>query len=501
MRRWACSLAMATALGYFASCHPVKAHQPMQAPARDSGMSPVSEHRDDDAWRSQPRIQDVPLKFDPPRPQEVRLPSAVRVLVVENHETPLVSIRVIAPLGAADVPAGKQGLANVLAKMLVEGAGRRDAAALGRDLAKLGASIDIQAGLDGIFVNVQALADKLDGTLELLGDVLKEPRLDRATFVRVRKGAITEASTKLAEGRRAAAVAVKQGFLGQVVTEGFDPVGDEAGLSKIKLADVIAFHRSTFEPGGLAVVVAGDVTAAEVATKLETHLKGRSASPARRAPMASVKATRLPVGSAGRLILVDRPGAGQVEFSIGLDGIDRISRDWAAIQVMNHAFGGLYASRVNLLLREVKGYTYGFRSQLLCSRRFGQLSMRTAVRTEVAVATLDAITGEMARFLAEPPTQAEIDSSRRLLLTQAARRFITNEDTAAAFDDIVLYGLPLDTWNQDIRALEAVSTGDVIRVARRLLVRDRVIVAMVGPVAGMAEQLASRGLKIERRDL
>jgi zinc protease len=496
--RWTYVVARMLALGLVVSCSPSATRDTVRPTAGESG--PSSRAADGDAWRSTPPAHGNLSGFKPPTPQEVRLSSGPRLIVVENHEQPLIAIRWIAPIGAADVPAGKQGLAHVLAKMLAEGAGERDADALGRELATLGAGLDVTAGLDGIFLSAQALVENLEPTLALVDDVLKKPRLDRATLARVRGIAITEVHTRFADPFRASLLAAKQGFVGLTVPEGFDPIGDEAGLGHIKLADVIALHRAAFDPSRLTVVVAGDIAPAEIAAKLEAHLGGwrgpSSGRPAAREPAP----TRFPPGPARRLILVDRPSAKQVDMAVGLDGIDRISPDWVTVQVMNHVFGGMYGSRINLLLREAKGYTYAFRSHLVPSRRFGQLSMRTAVRPEVAVAALDAMIGEMDRFFAEPPGLEEVDRARRVLMTQTARRFTTNEDAAAAFDDIVLFGLPLDTWSKDMAALAAVTPEDVVRVARRVLVKDRVVGAMVGPVAGMAGDLAARGLKIERRD-
>jgi zinc protease len=499
MTRRTRSFAVVAALNALVSCGPTQPHPDLQT--RDHDSSAVRATADEDGWRSTPPAHGKLSSFVPPTPQETRLSSGMRVLVVENHEQPLIAIRWIAPIGAADVPAGKQGLAHVLAKMLAEGAGRRDAATFGRDLATLGASLDVTAGLDGIFVSAQGLVENLDATLEVVGDVLKRPRLDRATLARVRGIAVAEGRVRAADGFWASLIVAKQGFLGQAVPEGFDPVGDAEGVGKLNLGDVMAFHRAAFEPSRMTVVVVGDIAPAEVSAKLEALLAGSRGTSSGRRIREEAAATRFPPGPAHKLILVDRPDAKQVDIAVGLDGIDRTSPDWVAVQVMNHAFGGMYASRINLLLREARGYTYAFRSHLVHSRRFGQLSMRTAVRPEVAVAALDAILAEMVRFFAEPPSQEEVDRARRVLLTQAARRFSTNEEAAAAFDDIVLYGLPLDTWSRDIAALAAVTRDDVMQVARRVLVQNRLVGAMVGPVAAMSAHFAARGFQIEKRDL
>jgi predicted Zn-dependent peptidase len=429
----------------------------------------------------------------------MRLANGIRVVVMENHALPLVAVRVVAPRGAADVPAGKQGLAYLLVHMLADGSVTRDAATFGRDLARLGASLTADIGLDGSFLTIETLIENLDFTLDLLTEVLRRPRLDGPTLDKVRAVAISEARAQLGRGRGAGVMAVSCGFLGDKVPDAYPPSGDEAGLGRVRLADVIAFYRVAFDPRVLTVIVVGDVTATDVRARLDARL-GDWSQPHRVGRVSPTPAAkRRKPAHAPRVLLVDRPAASQVDLVLGigdLDGIDRTSPDWASLEVMNHVFGGMYGSRVNLLLRETKGYTYAFRSFLLHSRRFAQLSMRSAVNPDVALASIDAIIGEMRRFLADPPLGEEIEQARRVLLTQAARLFTTNAGTAAAFDDIALHGLPINSWANHLTAIDAVGPEDVARVAQRLLVEDRLIVAMVGPVGPLADALASRGLKV-----
>jgi zinc protease len=144
----------------------------------------------------------------------MRLANGVRLVVIENHALPLVAVRVVAPRGAADVPGGKQGLAYLLVRMLADGSADRDAAAFGRELARLGASLTADISFDGSFLTLESLIETLDKTLDLLTEVLRRPRLDNATLSKVRAMVVSDARAELARGRGAALRAVSRGFLG-----------------------------------------------------------------------------------------------------------------------------------------------------------------------------------------------------------------------------------------------------------------------------------------------
>jgi len=493
--RW-CRLAIRmTTLATFVACS-TAGSEVVRSTGRPRMQARPSETRDE-TWRFRPPAHAGSSSFAPPAATEFHLASGIRVIVVENHVFPLAAVRVIAPRGTSDAPTGKQGLAYLVAQMLAEGSMTRDAPTLGRDLARLGANLTADIGADGIFVTVETMVDNLESTLDLLTEVLRRPRLNRATLAKVRALAIPQTRAELARGGAAGLTAVSRGFLGGKVAEAYPSVGDEAGLSRIRLADITTFYRTAFDPRALTVVVAGDVTAAEIGPRLESRLGNWAPLHGTAQGLPARVPDRLRPAPGHKVLLVDRPDAAQVVMIFGIDGIDRTSPDWASLEVMNHAFGGMYASRVNMLLREAKGYTYGFRSFLVYSHRFGQLSGRTALRPDAAVAAIDAITSEMKRFLADPPRGDELERARRVLVTQAARRFTSNRDTAAAFDDIVLYGLPLQNWVDHVAAIDAVDADDVLRVGRGMLAEDRLIIALVGHVGGLRDALVSRGFRVE----
>jgi zinc protease len=199
-----------------------------------------------------------------------------------------------------------------------------------------------------------------------------------------------------------------------------------------------------------------------------------------------------------RVVLVDKPGAPSTSLAVAQIGPPRSTGDYAALQVMNAAFGGLFTSRINMNLREEKGYTYGAGSGFSYRRGGGPFSIRTTVRGDVTGAALAEIFKEVERMAKEPLAGEELERARNSQLLSLPSEFETNGGTAGAFGQIYVYGLGDDYYDRLPRLLGAVDAGQVAAVTRKYIVPGKMRVIAVGDRARIEPQLSR--LKLGRID-
>jgi zinc protease len=450
-----------------------------------------------DAWTasgvdwSQPPPAGAEPSFTPPVPTVFDL-AGTRVVLVENHRLPLVSVRVIFHRAGAREDGAKAGLAALTADLLVEGAGRFDALRLPEELERLGADLDVGPRTDATTVGLDTLRDTLEPSLSLLADVIVRPRLTAKDFQRVRGDRLAALALRPDQPREVAAVAFER------LVYGAHPYaapgsGYAATVKAIGLGDVKAFWSRRYRASDATILVVGDVDRATIEPML-----GRAFAAWRRGAPLPAAAAPAVTAAPPVLALVDRPGAPQSVVMIGRLASAAGDGAYFPAAVANAATGGSFMSRLNGRLREELGYTYGIGSQFWRGRWAGTWSISTSFDTANTVAGIreslaivEAVRG------AELPA-AELDKAIQMLTRSAPQQMETNAGIAAAFEGLVVDGLPLDwhqSWAAGIRAVTAAALQAVARDAWAGL-----SIVVVGDRAVLDEGLRGLGLPVVRVD-
>lgn len=208
-----------------------------------------------------------------------------------------------------------------------------------------------------------------------------------------------------------------------------------------------------------------------------------------------------PDPASARVVLVDKPGAGQTALRITTLGASRSTPDYAALQVMNAALGGLFTSRINNKVREEKGYSYGMFSQFRYDRTPGPFVIAGSVRSDATGPAVADILEEVRAMRDVPLTQSELDNARNAQVLSLPALFDTNQEIGANLADSFIFGLPLDYYYGLPAQFAQVDAARVQAVARQYMVPDKMIVVAVGPRAIIAPQLAKLRLgAVEVRD-
>ena len=420
-------------------------------------------------------------------PGPVRLPpierstltNGVRVWTLPHNALPVVSIAVLIDAGTASDPVNQPGLLGLMADLVDEGAGGRDAIALAESLGDLGATLETSAGADTMSVSLWTLARHLKPALRILADVVARPDLNELDLTRVRELRLS----RLQQLRRSAASAAERVFARAVFGDhgyGHSALGTTASISTISIDDVRAHYKRVVTPGRITVVAAGDVTHGAVVDAVSEAL-GAWDSPA-----SLVSGSRSPVvlgtGDHGRRILfVERPAATQSEIRVGHLGVPRMTPDYHALLLLNAGLGGSFSGRLNLRLRQQLGYTYGARSSFDMDRDSGTFACESSVQGDKTAASVREFVQLLTEIRSGKPLDAnELELARGTLTRGYARHFETPRQLAGAVAQTAIFGLADDAFEQFVPNVDAVTPADLAEAARARIHPDHLITVVVG---------------------
>jgi zinc protease len=449
-----------------------------------------------EAWRARPPGAAQAKALSLPGAQSFQLANGLTVIHSPKPGLPLVSASLVLRAGQGANPADKPGLAGFTAAMLPEGTTTRSAQQIAEAAAALGATLNAQAGSEEARIDFSGLKASAKDGLALLADVALNPAFAAPEIERLK----AQRLAALAQTREQAPLLANA--IGNRVTYGdghplaANALGTEASIQATDAAALRAFWQAHYRPERAALVVAGDLSEAELRALVEP-LFGTWKPIGDAAPAAPLPPAR-PV--AARTVLVDKPGAPQTALAVVAPGPFAAAPDAAAIKVMNAALGGLFTSRINNQLREVKGYTYGIFSGYTMGRERGQFGIRGSVRTDVTGAALTDMWKEIEAMRARPMGAAELNRVRNAQLLSLPGLFDTNFAVVAGYAGNWASGLPMSAITDLPKKYGAVTAASALKAARQHLDPAQLIVVAVGDKAKVQPQLEAIGRQVEVRD-
>ena len=418
------------------------------------------------------------------------LANGLRVWTVPHTSIPVATIMLLIRRGAADDPTGREGLAALTVDMLDEGTGEQSAIEIHEALARVGAQLDSDIGPDAALLTVTVLSRFLRPALSLLADITARPSLRDEDFARVRQLRLH----RLMQLRDMPGAVADRAFMRLLYGAhpyGHTPLGSDTSLAALTIDDVRAFHAAFIRPGDATLVVAGDCAHADVATIADDAFGGWTGTGG--APLASGPALPEPP----RLNVISRPGAPQSELRIGHVSVARNTPDYHALVAANMVLGGQFVSRLNLNLREEKGFTYGARTSFDFRRLPGPFSVLVSVQTAATAEAIHESFSEIAGIReARPVSPEELSLGVAALTRGYARNFETAEQLARAVTQLALYDLPDSYFDEFVPRVERITVDDVTRVALQYLDPPRLTTLIVGDYNVVARDLPKLDLGI-----
>ncbi len=390
--------------------------------------------------------------------------------------------------GGARETAGREGTATVLAKALEEGTAKRDSAAYALALEGLGAELSTSVDWDAFRIGVSVPVGLLPGAVQLLAEAARTPRLDPADVTRVRDDEVTGLRMDWAQPGPRADAALRADLFGADERYGRPLHGDPASVAAVTADDVVAFHAAWLTRPGV-LLVAGDLDRLDLDELGAAAFAGTSGAAAEQSGPLDV-----PVRDARRVILVDRPGSVQSTLRLGHRGPHRAHPDYVPITLAATVLGGAFTSRLNHLIREVRGYTYGIRGDFAMTRRFGRFGVSAAVQTAVTVPALADTVGEISRMRLEGVTEGELEVARTWRAGQLSVEMQTPGAIAGALATLVVHGLP-DDYHATLRErLLAATVDEVSAAAAAHLYPTGLTLVVEGDAAVIRDDLVTSGI-------
>jgi len=431
----------------------------------------------DEEFRSQQPVAGPPRPFRLPAMKPFTLRSGVKVYLVENHALPLVSMDLSFEGGAAVDPKGKEGLASVCMAMLTEGTEQLDKIAYAERLADTASSIGGYAGEDSVGVTLSSLRKHLDPTFAQFVDTIRTPGFRQSDFERLVKRRIE--GVKQSKGNPAAVASRVTGVVLYGPEHPFGAVVTEGSLAALTLDDCKAFARSWLLPKNARLFVVGDLTEAAVRGYFDSpRLAGWTGAGPKLAALPEPKT--MP----GRIFFVDMPGAAQSTVSYLQFGPKRTAPDYFATALMGAALGGGFTSRINMNLREDKGYSYGARGGFTYSKTYGSFFASSPVVGNSTYQSLLEIDREIKGIWAGRPDFAikpdELDREKRGAILGLPGRFSTAQGALGQYRGLVYFGLPLDYYDSYVAKVDKVSAAEVMAAAAKQLRPGQAVYVVVG---------------------
>lgn len=379
--------------------------------------------------------------WTPPVPELAHLGdhSGPAVWLIHNDKLPLVSVRLVVLGGSATDPADHPGEAALADTMLLHGAGDRNAEAFAEITERLAIDIDVSTGRTATVVSMDAQADQLTEGLLLLADVVMRPRFDADEVDRVKTITIANIAEALDDPRTVASDMATFEYFGPDHPLAHPARGTRAGIAELSAQDLRRSWRNRFGRDRATFVVAGDVDQATLMDALSKHFVdwGEAA-----APLPELPPARTVKDAKGGLYLVDNPDASQSVLHLEMPGWTATDAALPAARMGVIALGGTFTSRLNRLLREEKGYTYGASAWLDPSADHGEVIASTAVRADVTGPALTDLLTEIDQTRKEGVAPDEIAKALGARRTQLVEAMQSQSGTARLYAGLVLQQLP-----------------------------------------------------------
>lgn len=424
-----------------------------------------------------------PEKWAFPLPDESVTDNGIRLLSYAVPGQYVISLRLVVPLSLADEPVDREGVAAMTARLLDEGTARHTSDEFAELMERTGMVLGASVTDGALSVDVDVPQRFLPAALDLLRQALAEPIFPEAEVRRILRSRLAEIEQERASAPHRGARELTANLWASTERASRPTAGTPQSITAMNRDDIIAFHRAHVGPQGATLVIAGDLGDVDVPQVVSTGLGAWinadhvPATPAR-PPVAA--------GGATRIVLVDRPGSVQSELSVATPGPDRsVETGWDPFPVLSFIVGGSPSARVDAVLREDKGYTYGIRASFRPRARGGSFITAGSVRADATVDALRLLVG----ILAEARTgfsDKEIRAGVDYVVQTAPGRYATADAVADEASALAIEGLPLDFQTTTLTRMGALDN-ERLTAAYSNVVTGEWVIIVVGDAAALRE--------------
>ncbi|MBK7643219.1 MAG: insulinase family protein [Planctomycetes bacterium] len=446
--------------------------------------------------------------FRAPKVWHDNWPNGVSVTASPYDEVPLALLTLSVPAGQVYENVHDAGIASLTADLLTQGTAQHTALELRAELERLGANLNARAGDEEISLVLSVPERHLTEAAELLTEVVLEPRFAKEDFERLQKERLVSIDSRADQIRTIAANSWSKLLHGDSPL-GLPASGTHESIAALTPEALREFWSAHASPVAARVTYVGTRSQGELRAALTELVNGWTSDVRVAQPLAE----RRPPIDRTRIYLIDKPGAAQSEIRIGQLSDNALSPRWYALQVLNYPLGGNFSGRINMNLREDKGFTYGARSAFNGGRSFGEFTASAGVQTEM---TKDEVKDEQGnvvsprheiavtresifefmkeiRGILDGPTEKELAFTKDSLLQGALRQYESMMAVNGYLESISRFGYPDDYAEKRLQQLAGMSVESLKELAQRVLQPDHMLILVVGDKGKVKSTLGDLG--------
>ncbi|MGH9378500.1 MAG: M16 family metallopeptidase [Terriglobia bacterium] len=439
--------------------------------------------------RDMPPLVPQPVPVVVPAPVVQTLGNGMKVVMVENHALPVITLKLAIRTGPEADPPGLPGTAQFVASLLNEGTRTRSAQEIAGAIDGMGGAFDSGAEWDDSWASLSVLSNHAQLAFDLLSDMVVNPAFRPAEVERVRRQTLSALEVLRRDpGYLADTLLERVIFGGTPYSHAKD--GVEESVRRLSRDDLVRFHNRYYQPSNAILIVVGDispVTALDLARNVFGGWKTNASPPRVRAPTPGA------MPQSRRIVVIDDPNAVQTEIRIASLAVSRGNPEYDALTVANQVLGGPAENRLFSTLRSRRGLVYGASSDLVCYRNAGAWEIRTSTRTDETIKTTRLILRQMSDLEDHSINGTELQNAQNYLVGHMALDFETSQQIADHILSLMIDDLPMDIWNHKAENIQKLSIEDVSAAARQYLNPERAAIVLVGNAAGFKDDLKSLG--------
>lgn len=424
-----------------------------------------------------------------------KLANGVKLIGVNSNEIPKVNILISIPFGHRFEPKEKSGLSQLLASMLEESTTQHSSEDIEKMLDKLGSSINVSAGSEEISISISSLKANLDATLKIADEIIFSPKFDKEDFELSKKEQLDGIAQMQTNASTIANLIYNKLIYGENHVMSIPSVGTAETVNSISLDDVKNCYNN-LSSDGASIAVSGDVKKEDIINKLSFVSKLKANSVVR------AKEPEIPAISKTKIYFVDKKNAPQSEIRVGYMAIPYdATGEFYKNSIMNFAFAGAFNSRVNYLLREVRGFTYGVRGGFSGSKFAGPYTISGGFRANSTDSTLIDMMGEFKKFTENGITDEELNFTKNAMAQSDALKYESAWQKLGFVKRILDYNLDKNYVQAQGEILKNITKSDIDNRAKRYLPLNNLIILVVGDKASNFEKVKALGYEVTELDL
>ena len=432
--------------------------------------------------------------FSPPVPTRATLSNGMKVVLVEKPGLPAVAQGLLLRAGGITDPADKPGIASLTATMLAEGTTTRSSRQISDEMEFLGSQLRASASREFATISTETLTSHWQHALEILADVVQNAIFPANEFDRVRSERLTDLS-RIADSPQAIAGRASQALLFGTGTRYGHPVsGTEAAIKGLTRDDLASHHAANYSPEGATLILVGDISRDEAVKQAEGAFGGWRSSDA---TDSAGNADGMPDDGTTTIYIADKPGAPQSVIRSGYLTVPRHHPDYLALNLLNYILGGQFSARLNMNLRQDKGYSYGYMSGIDWLTGPSALTAGGSVQTEVTKESVAETIKEFEEIRsARPVTQEEFDDAVNGILRGLPNQFETHGQVLNQLVRLVAFDLPDDYFGTYAEEVGNLTLADIHRVAEEHIKAGALKIVVAGDAASVEPAIRELGYPV-----